>query len=184
VTVGRIFLAFLFTGVTSFGGGIVAYLRTNLVTKHRWMEDKAFLEVLAISQTLPGLKATNIAILAGDRLRGTPGAVAAIVGLCLPGAVIMYIVGMVYRGVDSERPLVTAGLEGAAAAAVGLILAMTLQLGRQSLSHVFDLAFVLVTIIGVNHLDVPEPYVLIAVGALAIFWYRPRGTTTQKDSRP
>jgi chromate transporter len=127
-TIGRMFLAFLLIGATSFGGGVVAHLRSGLVTKHRWMEDKAFLELLAISQTLPGLKATNLAILAGDRLRGPLGALAAIVGVCLPGAVVMYFVGMVY-GVESERPLVVAGLEGVAAAAVGLLLATTVQIG-------------------------------------------------------
>ena len=70
---------FLFIGATSFGGGVVAYLRDSLVEKHRWLDDASFLEVLSISQTLPGLNATNMAVLVGDRLRGLPGAMIATV---------------------------------------------------------------------------------------------------------
>src|SRR6516162_4243287 len=71
LTVAEIFGAFLMIGATSFGGGVVAYLRDSLVAKHRWLDDKTFVELLSISQTLPGLNATNMAVLVGDRLRGS-----------------------------------------------------------------------------------------------------------------
>src|SRR5215469_7581878 len=83
-TILQIFLDFLLIGATSFGGGVVAYLRNSLVTKRAWLDDKAFVELLSISQSLPGLNSTNMAVLVGDRLRGIPGALAAIVGMCLP----------------------------------------------------------------------------------------------------
>lgn len=174
VTLGEIFRTFLLIGATSFGGGVVAYLRSSLVTKHGWLDDEKFVELLSISQTLPGLNATNMAVLVGDRLRGGPGAIAAICGVCLPGALLMYAVGIVYH-VHGDRPLVTAMLRGVAAAAVGLILATTVQLGRRSLHHIYDLVFVALAVIGVNRLHLSVPYVLLGVGALAIFWYRPRG---------
>lgn len=173
VTVGQIFGAFLLIGATSFGGGVVAYLRASLVGKHRWVDDRTFVELLSISQTLPGLNATNMAILVGDRLRGTPGAVAAIVAICLPGALLMYVVGMMYHE-HGDRPLITAMLHGVAAAAVGLILATTVQLGRKSMNGFFDVVFVGLAVLGVNKLHLSVPYVLLGVGALAIFWYRPR----------
>ena len=43
---------------------------TVLVTKREWVDDKEFVEMLSISQTLPGLNATNMAILVGGKLRG------------------------------------------------------------------------------------------------------------------
>ena len=73
VTVPQIFRAFLLIGATSFGGGVVAYLRSSLVEKHRWIDDRTFVECLAIGQTLPGLNATNMSVLVGDRLRGDGG---------------------------------------------------------------------------------------------------------------
>src|SRR5271154_3476097 len=89
VSIWDIFFEFLIIGATSFGG-VVPYLRDSLVTKRRWIDDKEFVEMLSISQSLPGLNATNMAIQVGDKLGGALGSLAAILGICLPGAVLMY----------------------------------------------------------------------------------------------
>jgi chromate transporter len=181
-SISRIFTAFLVIGATSFGGGVVAYLRNSLVAKHQWVDDKAFVELLGISETLPGLNSTNMAILVGDRLRGVAGAVAAILGMCLPGATLMYVAALAYRA-HGDRALATAGLKGVAAAAVGLILATTFQLGRRSFSHRYDLIFVVLTVVGVNLLHQSVPRVLLTVGALATLWYRPRKGEQETSGR-
>ena len=172
VTVFDIFLQFLIIGATSFGG-VVPYLREGLITKCHWVDDKEFVELLSISQSLPGLNATNMAILLGDRLKGWMGAVAGIVGVCLPGALIMLAVGMFYR-IHGDHPYVTYMLKGVAAAAAGLLLATCIQLGKKSLSHRFDLVFVLVTVLAVNRLHLGVPKTLVIVGLLAIFFHYPR----------
>jgi chromate transporter len=172
-TVLQIFLEFLLIGATSFGGGVVAYLRNGLITKRGWLDDKSFVELLSISQSLPGLNSTNMAILVGDRLRGLSGAIAGIVGMCLPGGLLMFAVGMVYRE-HGDHPLATAALKGVAAAAVGLILATAAQLGKKSLEHRADFVFVIATILGVNRLHFSVLTVLVAVGIVATIWYRPR----------
>ena len=173
VTLGEIFGAFLLIGSTSFGGGAMAYLRNSLVDKHRWIDDPTFVQMLAMSQSLPGLNSTNIAVLAGDRLRGTAGAAVAMGGLCLPGGIIMFIIGMLH-GAHADRPLVTAMLHGVAAAAVGLVMAVAVQVGRKVLARIDDLAFVALAVIGVNVLHLSVLLVLVVVGALAIWWHRPR----------
>ena len=73
-----------------------------------------------------------------------------------------------------DKPMVTAMLKGVAAAAIGLILATTIQLGKKSLAHAYDLVFVGLTVFGVDQLHQSVPRVLIVVGILAILWYRPR----------
>ncbi|HEY4962892.1 MAG TPA: chromate transporter [Candidatus Limnocylindrales bacterium] len=42
------------------------YLRNGVVTKRKWVDDKELVELLAVSQTLPGLNSTNMAVLVGD----------------------------------------------------------------------------------------------------------------------
>src|SRR5689334_14680427 len=81
-SVGQIFWEFLILGATSFGG-VVPYLRSSLVVKKRWVDDKEFVEMLSISQSLPGLNATNMAVLVGEKLQGWMGALAAILGMSL-----------------------------------------------------------------------------------------------------
>ena len=60
VSLGRIFRVFALIGVTSFGGGIVAYLRRALVEKEKWLDDEEFMAALEISQTLPGLDRKSV----------------------------------------------------------------------------------------------------------------------------
>jgi chromate transporter len=173
VSVTEIFLAFLTIGATSFGGGAVAYLRASLVTKNQWLDDKSFVELFSISQSLPGLNTTNMAILAGDRLRGWMGAVAAVVGVILPGAILMTLAGLVY-GMGGSRPLVTAGLKGVAAAATGLLLATFLQLARKTLRGWLDVVFIAIAVIAVNWFHVSVLYALLGIATLATLAYRPR----------
>lgn len=182
VTLVEIFSAFLVIGATSFGGGAMAYLRHSLVDTRRWIDDSTFVQMVAISQSLPGLNSTNMAILVGDRLRGTAGAAVAICGLCLPGGLIMFVIGMLH-GQHADRPAATAVLHGVAAAAVGLVMAVAVQLGRKVLTRMDDLGFVALAVIGVNLLHLPVLVVLAVVGALAIWWHRPRAAAPPVPDR-
>jgi len=172
-SLGKIFWIFLVMGATSLGGGVVGYLRTGLVVRQRWLDDVTFVELLSISQTLPGLNATNMAILVGDRLRGWHGALLAMFGMCLPGAALMTAAAFAY-GVGGDDPWSKAFLHGIAAGAVGLIVVVMVQLGSRVLKGLADYVFVLATAAAVAAFGVPVPYALLAAGALAIWWHRPR----------
>jgi len=179
-SVMEIFNGFLLIGATSFGN-IVPYLRDGLVTKRGWIDDNGFIELMSISETLPGLNATNIAVLLGDRLQGVAGSIAALVGVCLPGAVVMYLAGIAYH-IHGDRPFVTAMLKGVAAASTGLVLATIVQLGQKSLTGIADFVLVVVTVVAVNRLHLSVPYALLGVGSVAILWYRPRNETSTRRS--
>jgi chromate transporter len=182
VTILEIFLTFLAIGATSFGGGVVAYLRSSLVTKKQWLDDEGFLAALEISQALPGLNATNMSVIVGDRLRGLPGAVAGFVGITLPGALLVFVIGLFYA-TNANNPWVNAALKGVGAASVGLLLAVTLQIGHKQLEHRLDVALVALTLVLVSFLHVPLAYVLLTVGPLAIFLYRPRHAAPPSPDR-
>ena len=171
VSVWDIFVAFLIIGATSFGG-VVPYLRTALVSKRRWIDDKEFVEMLSFSQSMPGLNATNLAILVGEKLRGMLGSLAAILGICMPGGVLMYIVGVVYRQ-HGDHTWTTAALKGVAAAAVGLILSTVVQLSKRALAGKFDFIFMALTVLAINRFHQSVPRTLILVGILAILFHRP-----------
>jgi chromate transporter len=172
VSVWEVFLEFLIIGATSFGG-VVPYLRGSLVTKRKWIDDKEFVEMLSISQSLPGLNATNMAVLVGEKLCGAMGSIAGLIGVCLPGGLLMFVVGIFYHH-HGEHVWITAALKGVAAAAVGLILSTVVSLSKKSLSHNFDFVFMAATVIAVNRLHLGVPRTLVAVGALAILFHHPR----------
>jgi chromate transporter len=180
VPIAHIFRAFLIIGATSFGGAI-PYLRGSLVIRERWLEDREFVEMLSISQSLPGLNATNMAVLVGQKLAGWAGAIAGLVGMCLPAAVLMYIAGILYR-LHGGHLWTDAALKGVAAAAVGLVLSTAVQLGRRSLATHADLVFVALTVVMVIRLHQSVLTTLIAVGLLAILWHRPRTRAPEAGS--
>jgi len=173
VSVAALFGAFLVLGATSFGGGVVAYLREALVTTRRWLDDEEFLADLELSQTLPGLNATNMSILVGDRLRGLTGAVVAFLGMTLPGTAVIFILSVLY-GVHEHHPAVNAVLAGVAAAAVGLLLAVTLQIGRKQISQQRDVVILLVTFVAVGIFHVALHTVLLTIGPAAVLLHRQR----------
>lgn len=182
-TLWRLFMAFLTMGATSLGGGVIAYLRTGLVSHYRWLDDETFVELMAISQSLPGLNATNMSILSGDRLRGWPGALLAALGMCLPGALLMTAAAFAV-GIGGDDPISKAFLHAIAAGAVGLITVVLVQLGAKVLGEIADYAFVVLTAVLVAFLHVPVLISLVGVGALAIWWHRPRKGTAPKPVDP
>jgi chromate transporter len=179
--VHQIFATFLFIGATSFGGGVVAYLRENLVSGRGWLDDDEFVRVMEISQTLPGLNATNMSVLIGDRLAGLPGAVAALVAMSLPGALIMLGLGVLYASQGNE-PGAAGILAGVAAGASGLLTATVLQLGRRVVSTAPDIALVVVTTLAISLFRLSLLTTLLTIGPLAVWWYRPRRTVAAAGS--
>lgn len=175
VSLWQLFRVFFVLGITSFGGGVVAYLRQALVVDERWMDDETFLSGLELSQTLPGLNATNMSIYMGERLRGVPGALVALIGMCLPGTVIVMALGMLYAS-QARSPEMAMVLGGVGAAAVGLTLATTLQIGRKQLVKPLDLSLVVLTFVVIGVLRLSLVWALLTIGPLSIWLYRPRGT--------
>lgn len=173
VSLWQLFRVFFVLGITSFGGGVVAYLRQALVVRQRWMDDDTFLSGLELSQTLPGLNATNMSIYMGERLRGVPGAIVAFVGMCLPGTVIVMALGMLYAS-QARSPEMIMVLGGVGAAAVGLTLATTLQIGRKQLVKPLDLSLVALTFVVIGVFRVSLVTALLTIGPLSIWLYRPR----------
>jgi len=172
VSLGEIFLTFLGIGAVSFGGGVVAYLRNSLVTSKRWLDKEEFLAALEISQAMPGLNATNMSVIVGDRLRGPVGAIVGFLGMTLPGSIILFLLGVFYAS-NQGNPLVRSVLAGIGAAAVGLLASVTLQIGGKQLEHLLDLTIVAITVLLVSVFHVPLLIVLVTVGPVAIYLYRP-----------
>jgi chromate transporter len=178
VSLGKLFSVFALIGVTSFGGGIVAYLRRSLVEKEKWLNEDGFMAALEIAQTLPGLNSTNMSVIVGRKLRGPAGALVATLGMILPGAVIVTALGFAYVALRHD-PKVAVMLTGVAAAAVGLLLQVTLKIGWKQLIRLQDLVFVVVVFVLVGIFHVSLLVTLIAVAPLAIWMHRPR---TEKEA--
>ncbi len=78
-TVGAVFLAFLRLGLTSFGGPVahIGYFHDEFVVRRKWLEERAYADLVALCQFLPGPASSQVGIGIGLSQAGLPGAVAA-----------------------------------------------------------------------------------------------------------
>jgi chromate transporter len=183
VSLSQLFRVFLYIGATSFGGGVVAYLREHLVERQHWLDEDRFLAALEIGETVPGLMSTNVSVIVGSRLRGVAGAIVSVLGIMLPGAVVVFILGLLYARFKND-PDVGAVLHGVGAAAVGLILAVTLQIGGREIKGWRDLAILVAAFVLVGVLHVSLVPVLVVLAPIAIGMNRPDPTLATHRAKP
>jgi len=100
-SVGEVFLAFLRLGLTSFGGPVahLGYYRTEFVQRRRWLDDRAYADLVALCQFLPGPASSQAGMALGLGRAGMAGALAAWVGFTLPSAAIMAALGLGVAGI-------------------------------------------------------------------------------------
>lgn len=93
-----LFLTFVKIGTFTIGGGYAMIpLIEREIIRRGWLSEKDFLELLAVSQSLPGVFAVNISIFVGYRLRKFWGSFFCAMGTVLPSFVIMLLIAMFFR---------------------------------------------------------------------------------------
>ena len=98
-----IFLIFLKLGATSFGGPIahLGYFRAEFVARRTWLDERAFADLAALCQFLPGPASSQVGIALGLLKGELPGALLAWLGFTLPSALAMTAFGMAVKGLDA-----------------------------------------------------------------------------------
>jgi len=159
--------------LASFGGGLSAWSREVLVVEKQWMGEAEFLSAMTMCRILPGANQVNMAVFAGSKMRGLPGAIAAVFGLCLLPVVLIMVMGFFYFRFK-EVPAVKGVLHGASAAAVALTLAMVIQTGRKCLTGLVPVLLFLAAFVLNGLARWPLPLVLFLVAPLSLIWAWPR----------
>ncbi len=128
-----LFLTFLKIGSVLYGSGYVllAFLRADFVTRLGWISDQQLIDAIAIGQVTPGPLFTAATFI-GFLLGGTPGALLATAGIFLPSFVFVAISNPLIPRLRNS-PWASSLLDGINAASLGLMAAVTWQLGRASL---------------------------------------------------
>jgi chromate transporter len=170
----QIFWFFAKAGAFVFGSGlaIVPFLYGGVVQEYRWLDDKQFLDAVAVAMLTPGPIVITVAFI-GYLVASFPGAVAAAVGVFLP-VYLFVVIPFPWFDRISGNPQVKAFVGGVTAAASGAIAGACFVLARRAVVDVPTALIALVALGAAWRFRVPEP-VLIAAGAavgLLIFWTR------------
>lgn len=120
-TPGEVFGAFLKLGLTSFGGPIahLGYFRDELVTRRGWLTDRAYADLVALCQFLPGPASSQVGFALGMMRAGWLGAFAAFTAFTLPSALVLFLFALTAARISG--PLGTGALHGLKIVAVAIV---------------------------------------------------------------
>jgi chromate transporter len=175
-SLGVLFLTFLKIGATLYGSGYVllAFLRDDFVNRLGWLTDQQIIDAVAVGQFTPGPVFTTATFI-GYLVGGFQGAIVATIGIFLPSFVF---VAVVFPFVASVRasPWSSAFLDGANAAAVGLMIAVAWQLASSSIVDPVTAAIALVAALLLIRYRVNSAWLVLGGGAAGLLLSVLRGS--------
>jgi len=141
-----LFLTFLKIGSILYGSGYVllAFLRADFVVRLGWLTDRQLIDAIAIGQVTPGPVFTTATFI-GFILGGVPGALFATLGIFLPSFVFVALSNPLIPRIRNSA-WVSGFLDGVNVASLGLMAAVTLQLGRASFTDLLAILIALASL--------------------------------------
>jgi chromate transporter len=143
----QIGIFFAKAGAFVFGSGlaIVPFLYGGVVTEHHWLNDKQFVDAVAVAMITPGPVVITVGFI-GYLIAGLPGASVAALATFLP-CYLFTVLPAPYFKKYGKLPGVMAFVDGITAAAVGAITGSVIVIARRSIVDMPTLAIALVTVV-------------------------------------
>lgn len=125
----NLFLVFLKVGAVLFGSGyvLIAYLEGELVNRLGWLSQEVLLDAIAIGQFTPG-PVLSTSTFVGYQIQGVWGAVVATLGIFLPSFLFVALLNPIVPRLR-QWPVTAAFLDAVNVSALGLMLAVVIELG-------------------------------------------------------
>jgi chromate transporter len=132
-----LFLTCLKIGSVWYGSGYVllAFLRADFVVHYGWITERQLLDAIAVGQVTPGPLFTTVTFI-GYLLGGVAGALIATLGIFIPSIVLVSLTNPLIPRIR-RSPWAAGLLDGINASSLGLMAAVTGQLGRGALCDPF-----------------------------------------------
>ena len=174
------FRTFFKIGCFTLGGGyaMIPLIEEEVVNRKKWLTKEDFLDLMAISQTLPGVFAVNFSIYIGHKLRGLRGSLTLALGTILPSFLIILLIAMFFT-TFAENQVVAAIFKGIRPAVVALIAAPCIRLARAAHVKLTNVWLPVFTALAIWLFGVSPIYIIILV-AVGGFLY---GKLVQPDNK-
>ena len=161
----KLFTTFFKIGAFTLGGGyaMIPIIQSEVVEKNKWIKQEDFIDLIAISQSCPGIFAANIATFIGYKINRVRGALCTTIGACLPSFLIILAIAMVFRQFMDVK-WIAAMFNGIRPAVVALIAVPTFNLAKSAKVNLSNgwipvLSALLIWAFGVNPI-----WIIIAAG--------------------
>lgn len=170
----KLFLSTFTLSAFTFGGGyvIVPLMRKKFVEELKWIEEEEMLNIVAISQSAPGMIAVNTSIMTGYRLAGVFGAIIATFGTVLPPLIIITIIAGFYTAFKENR-IINALLLGMRAGVAAVIIDVIIKMARNVIKtkNNISIAIMVTALIAAVIFDINAALIIILSGVFGGFYY-------------
>ena len=170
-SLSALFLTFLKIGAILYGSGyvLVAFLRADFVERLGWLTEQQLIDAIAIGQITPGPLFTSATFI-GYILGGVSAALVATLGIFLPSYIFVAISNPIIPKLR-QSPWAGSLLDGVIVASLGLMAAVTLQLGQASLIDLSNWAIFIVSAVLLLRYKVNSTWLIIG-GMLAGYFIK------------
>lgn len=165
VSLLQLFWSFFKIGTFTLGGGyaMIPLMEKELVDRHHWLTNEEFMDIIALSQTMPGVFAANMAVHVGWRLRGVPGAVFSIVGNILVPILIILALAMGLHYLQGNA-VVEAVFKGVRPVVVALIAAPVFRMAKTAKISLYNFWIPVVAALLIWLLGISPIWVILVAG--------------------
>ena len=169
-SLSTLFLAFLKIGAILYGSGyvLIAFLRADFVERLGWLTEGQLIDAIAVGQITPGPLFTSATFI-GYFLGGIPAALIATLGIFLPAYIFVAISNPIIPKLR-QSPWAGSLLDGVIVASLGLMAAVTFQLGQASLIDIATLLIFVMSAIALLQFEVNSTWLILG-GAMAGFLF-------------
>ena len=160
-------------GAFVFGSGlaIVPFLYGGVVEQFHWLNDRQFLDAVAVAMITPGPVVITVAFI-GYLVAGPAGATVAALAVFLPCYFFVIIPAPYYSRIAGNASI-RAFVDGVTAAACGAIAGSAFVLGRRALVDVTTIVVCVAAFaVMMRFRKVPEPIVILAAGAIGLLLHQ------------
>lgn len=159
------FKIFFKIGAFTIGGGyaMVPLIENEIVDKHKWLSREDFVDLLAISQSAPGILAVNISIFIGYRLRGIRGSIVTALGTVMPSFLIILAIALFFHNYQ-DNAVVEKIFKGIRPAVVALIAAPTFKMAKSAKITRYNIWIPIVSALLIWLLGFSPIWIIIAAG--------------------
>lgn len=167
-----IFYTFSKIGAFTIGGGyaMLPLIQKEVVEKKKWLTQEDFVDILAISQSAPGVFVINISIFIGERLKGFKGSVVAAIGSALPSFVTILVIAMFFSRFR-ENEVVNSIFKGIRPAVVALIAVPLIGMSRSVNLNKYTSVIPVLTTLAIVLLGISPIYIIISGALLGVFYF-------------
>lgn len=167
----EMFISFFKIGAFTFGGGyaMIPLIEEEVVKNKKWLKKEEFIDVLVVSQSIPGAMAINCSTFLGYKIGGVIGAIMALLAVVLPSFLVILTIALFFMQFRDSY-YINVAFMGITAAVPMLVLIGAISLSKGLEKNKRTIITIIIAVIALVFFDI-HPIVVIIASAIygAIF---------------